>query len=99
MEPFIPKARKVPPPPSPEAEPPVRHVDATAFEVILAAFTALGYALSARSILLLSLIGAFVLGLLAALAQTTATLYVLIAFAVLVVLPITCLEFFRRSAG
>lgn len=64
----------------------------------MAAFAGLGFALSARALLLLSLVGSFVLAILAAMAQTTATLYVLIAFAVLVVLPVVFLEFYRRSA-
>lgn len=100
MEPYLPKARKTPPPPTPDPQgPPERHDEYSILNVTVAAFTGLGFALSARALLLLALIGAFVLAVLAAMAQTTSTLYVLIAFSILVVLPVTCLEFFRRSAG
>jgi hypothetical protein len=66
-------------------------------EVVLAAFTALGYALSARSLLLLALIGGFVLALLAIGAQTQATLFVLVAYCILLVLPIVYLEVRKQA--
>ena len=84
------------PPPTPHPEPPSRH-ETQLLEVLLTSFAALGYALSARSLLLLSMIGAFVLAIFAAMAQTMATLEVLIAYSLLVVLPVVFLEFRRRE--
>ena len=68
---------------------PVATGDATLFQTMLAAFTALGYALSARAILLLALIGAFVL---AVRAQTAMDLGVLIAYALFAIVPVVVLE-------
>ncbi len=65
--------------------------------VILTAFQGLGYALSARSLLLLSIIGAFVLAVMSLQRETQASLWVLIAYGVLVVLPIVWLEIRRRG--
>ena len=65
--------------------------------VILTAFQGLGYALSARSLLLLSIIGAFVLAVMSLQRETQASLWVLIAYGVLVVLPIVWLEIRRRA--
>lgn len=67
-----------------------------AIDVVVAAFSALGYALSARAILLLSLIGAFALAMRAMSSQTPASLYVTIAYCVLVVLPVVGLEIRKR---
>jgi hypothetical protein len=61
-------------------------------EALVAAFTALGYALSARMLLLLSLIGAFVLGVMAEWSAHILPLLVLIAYCLLTVLPVTALE-------
>lgn len=58
----------------------------------LAAFEALGYALSARALLLLALIGAFVLAVMAMQYQTAGSLEVFVAFALGAVLPVTILE-------
>jgi len=55
-------------------------------------FRAIAFALSARLLILLSLVGAFTLALMAMQAQTNASLYVLIAYAVLVILPLIWLE-------
>jgi hypothetical protein len=67
------------------------------FDVTLAAFQALGYALSARALLLLSILGAFTLAAMAMQDPTTTRLLVVIAYAVLVVIPMTILEYRRRS--
>ena len=61
-------------------------------DVTLAAFQGLAFALSARALLLLALVGAFTLALLAMQQPTGMRLGVLIAFAVLVVLPCIYLE-------
>lgn len=66
-------------------------------DVVVSAFAALGYALSARALLLLSLIGAFVLSLLAITSQTTAALEVLVAYCCFTVIPVAYLEIRRRQ--
>ncbi len=65
--------------------------------MLIAAFGGLGYALSARSLLLLALVGAFVLAVQAMSNQTLASLEVLIAYAVFTVIPVSYLEIRRRS--
>ncbi len=62
----------------------------------MAAFKSAGYILSARALLLLSLLGAFVLAVMAMLWQTLPALEVLIAYAMLAVLPVVYLETRRR---
>jgi hypothetical protein len=62
----------------------------------VAAFKSVGYVLSARALLLLTLLGAFVLAVMAMAWQTPAALEVLIAYAILAVLPVTYLEARRR---
>jgi hypothetical protein len=64
---------------------------------ILEVYRLLGLALSARVLLLLAIIGAFVLALYAMREQTTESLLVLSAFVVGTVLPTTFLEVRRRS--
>jgi hypothetical protein len=64
----------------------------TAAELILANLKAISLILSARALLLLSLLGGFVLALGAMAWQTPMGLYVLIAWSVLTVLPMTGLE-------
>jgi hypothetical protein len=66
-------------------------------DVVVGAFSALGYALSARALLLLSLIGAFVLSLMAITSQTLAALEVLIAYCCFTVIPVAYLEVRRRQ--
>jgi len=66
--------------------------------VALSAFAGLGYALSARALLLLSLIGAFVLSLMAIQSQTLPALEVLVAYCVFTVVPVCILEVRRRAA-
>lgn len=65
-------------------------------EAIVAAFAALGYALSARLILTMSLLGAFVLGVMAMRAPSTMSLLVLIAYCALTVIPSAALELFGK---
>ena len=60
--------------------------------VIVTAFTGLGYALGARALLLLALVGAFVLAVLAMQNQTNMGLGVLIAYAAFAILPVCILE-------
>ncbi len=64
----------------------------TAIEV----FRALGFALSARAILLLAIVGAFVLAVMAMLSQTQEGLFVLVAYSCLTVIPAMILEIKRR---
>ena len=68
-------------------------------EVTLSAFAALGYALSARALLLLSLIGAFVLSLMAISSQTLPALEVLVAYCLFTIIPVAWLEIKRRGAN
>lgn len=55
-----------------------------------------GYALSARALLLLALIGAFVLSVMAMSTETLMRLYTLIAYCLLVVAPVVALEIRKR---
>lgn len=66
-------------------------------DVVVAAFAGLGYALSARALLLLALIGAFVLSVMATTTQTLSSLYVLIAYCLFTVIPVAYLEIRRRQ--
>jgi hypothetical protein len=66
-------------------------------DVTVAAFAALGYALSARALLLLALIGAFVLSLMAITSQTLPALEVLVAYCCFTVIPVAYLEIRRRQ--
>ena len=61
------------------------------------AFKALGFALSARMILLVALVGAFVLAIMALLAGTDTAIAVLIAYGILAVIPVAWLEIRRRD--
>lgn len=61
-------------------------------------FTALGFALSARALLLLSLIFAFVLGLKAMDLQTPMALGILAAYCMFTVVPVAYLEV-RKHLG
>jgi hypothetical protein len=94
--------RQSTPRPSNLLEPPPGHwtppvePDTGRVSAVIEAFTALGYAFSARALLLLALLGAFVLAVIAATHETTASLYVLIAWCVLTILPIVFLEVRRR---
>ena len=76
--------------PLPGPKPPTKS-DQT-LEVVIAAFTGLGYALSARGLLLLSLIGAFVLANKAIDNLSFPALAVLVSYCLLTVIPVTYLE-------
>ena len=67
-------------------------------DVTVTAFAGLGYALSARALLLLSLIGAFILSLMAIQSQTLAALEVLGVYCVFTVVPVCFLEIRRRAS-
>ena len=58
----------------------------------MAAYKTMGYILSARALLLLALVGAFVLAVMAMASQSTPSLEVLIAYAILGVGPVAYLE-------
>lgn len=63
----------------------------------MAAYRAAGYVLSARALLLLTLVGAFVLAVFATISQTLPSLEVLIAYAITTVGPVAYLEIRRPS--
>ena len=84
-------------PPAPAPEPTLTALQPSTLDVVLAAFAALGYALSARALLLLSLVGAFVLSLMAISSQTLPALEVLIAYCCFTVIPVSYLEIRRRQ--
>lgn len=58
----------------------------------------LAFALSARALLLLSILFGFVLACLASIHETQASLFVLIAWCVLAILPLVVLEILRRRS-
>lgn len=76
------------PPPAPVAP----QAPSQTGEVLLMAFTGLGYALSARALLLLALVGAFVLAIFAVERGTGMSLGVLVAYMLGTVVPVTVLE-------
>jgi hypothetical protein len=61
-------------------------------DVLLAAFAALGFAVSARALVFLSLVGAFVLAVMAMMNQTMMSVVVLGLYCALTVLPLVFLE-------
>ncbi|HEY4355959.1 MAG TPA: hypothetical protein VGN16_09445 [Acidobacteriaceae bacterium] len=61
-------------------------------EVLLAAFAAMGFAMSARFLLFLSLLGAFALAVMAMLEPTNPKLIVLGMYGILTTLPLVALE-------
>ncbi len=78
------------------AEPPEPREPRTS-EVLYTAFAALGYALSARALLLLALLGAIGLGVMAMLRGGWMPLAILGVYAVLTVLPVVYLEINKRA--
>lgn len=66
--------------------------DINTMKVIVASFSALGYALSARALLLLALLGAFALAVLAMESGSTMGLLILVAYSLSTVVPVTVLE-------
>jgi hypothetical protein len=88
------------PTPSPPSEPgdrPPAPYKADTLEVMATAFAALGYALSARAILMLAVVGGFILGVLAVLQSRWEPLIALALYAALVVIPCAVLEYRRRE--
>lgn len=84
---WIAAAQQTPILPQPEPQP------TRAIEAVL---QLAGYAVSARALLLLALIAAFILAVMAMMTETMIRVYVLIAYSVLVVLPIVGLEIRKR---
>jgi hypothetical protein len=84
------------PQPKTETTAPTSSASST-LDVVVTAFTGLGYALSARALLLLALIGAFVLAVMAMQSQTLAALETLVAYSFFTVIPVAYLEIRRRS--
>jgi len=88
-----------PEPPQPQASIPqpqiiVQHPGLS--EHVVAAFAALGYAVSARMILVIALLGAFALATTSIFVGGVLPLLVLIAYGCLVVLPVVWLEAFGK---
>ena len=77
-------------------EPPRQSPDPQPSKTLETVLALAGYAISARALLLLALIGAFVLALLAITGETLMRLYVLIAYCLLVVAPVVALEIRKR---
>lgn len=77
-------------PPTPETK--IVYRDPKISDVMLAAFSAFGFALSARALVLLSLLGAFVLALMAMKAQTTMSAVLLSLYCCLTTIPLVVLE-------
>jgi hypothetical protein len=100
-----PPLREVPMPTEAEAtvaqtpQPQIIRVPPDASAMLNAAFRAIARVLAVRFQLLLSLIGAFVLAIMAMMSQAPASLYVLIAFCVLITGPLVWLEFSGRPRG
>lgn len=89
-----------PPPPAPEPPPPATvYVPQrpSAHDLIVANLKTVAMLLSARALLLLSILGAFVLALGAMSWQSPMGLYVLIAWCCLTILPMAWLEFAGRA--
>jgi hypothetical protein len=64
---------------------------------MLAAFAALGFALSARLILFLAIVGAFALGVMAMLSPSVLKLAIVVCYGALTVIPMVYLELRRRA--
>lgn len=81
---------------APQPEPKVIIQKPDISDVLLAAFSALGYAVSARLLIFLSLIGAFVMAVMAMIFRDYMALSVLGLYCVLTVLPLVALELFGK---
>jgi hypothetical protein len=79
------------------AEPPATQPVSSDATRVIDVFRALGYVLSARALLFLAICGGFILAMIAALHETQAALYVLVAWCCLTIGPIIALEFKRRA--
>lgn len=71
----------------------------TAHDVLLAMFTAISAVLAVRLFLFLSLIGTFVLAIIAIYDKSTASLWVVIAYAFLTTGPLAFLEWRGKKGG
>jgi hypothetical protein len=80
------------PPPKATPELPIIIQREEVSDVLLAAFAALGYAVSARALLFIALLGAFSLAVMAMLNQTIMAVVVLGLYCALTVLPLVFLE-------
>jgi hypothetical protein len=87
------RAEAQPPPPPLQAQPDtVSEREDMLFRAIKSAFAMLAFSLSARAILLLTIVGAFALGMVGMGDPSTLRLLILIAYCVLVVIPCALLE-------
>ena len=98
IRPTPPTEAPIPAPPvAAEAHRPISApTEPSTFEVTLAAFQGLAYALSARSLLLLSIVGAFALGLTALLKGGVLPLVALGIYSAFTVIPVAILEARKR---
>ena len=78
---------------------PVAPPSRTAHDVLLSMFTAISAVLAVRLFLFLSLIGTFVLAIIAIYDKTTASLWVVIAYAFLTTGPLAFLEWRGKKNG
>lgn len=67
-------------------------------DVLMAAFAAMGHAVSARVLVFLSLLGAFALAVMAMLSQTVMAVVILGLYSVGIVLPLVALELMTKRA-
>ncbi len=97
---MVPQAPMTPPPDQPEA---IRETviiqRQEVSDVLLAAFSAMGFAVSARFLVFLSLFGAFVLAVMAMLSQSMMAVVVLSLFCILTVLPLVAVELFSKRGA
>lgn len=92
-----PTPQETPSTPSEPTDPQPAPYRAETLDVVVAAFGGLAYALSARALLLVALLGAFALAVMAMLRQGYMPLLVLVAYACLTVIPATILEVRKRQ--
>jgi hypothetical protein len=76
---------------------PVSVPGTSSLDVYVSAFTGLGYALSARALLLLALIGGFIIALKAMDSQTIPSIEILGVYCFLVIIPTVILEIRKQS--
>lgn len=68
-------------------------------DVMLSAFSALGYAVSARVLLFMSLLGAFVLAVIAMLSQSIMSAVIVTLFCGMTIIPLAVLEWRSKRAS
>jgi|SRR5271165_6120863 len=93
------RSQKAPEPPPTPVAPPAPLRSSLAFETALAVIQAGAFALSARVLLLIALVGAFALAWQAMGSQTLASLAVLTIYGVLTIPALTYLELRRGRSG